>query len=168
MKIINSTKNLAREISHIYVNSWKAAYKNIISPKYLDDLSIESLTPFFENSPYQNFLLQDNGVFVATASIGKARDSKYDGCGEIISIYVLPKYFGKGYGTFLFNHMVEKLQSMGLSKIYLWVLEENRNARQFYEKMGFATNEDKKVVNIGGKDLTEICYLNTLEKIVCR
>ena len=161
MEIIELTNNLAQEASHIYAKSWKYAYKGVIHQKYLDDLSLEHWTPFLKNSPFQNFILQDNGVFVATSSIGVARDTKYDNYGEIVSIYVLPEYFGHGYGTFLFGYMAEKLQLIGLNKICLWVLEKNINARRFYEKMGFVTNGDKKVCNIGGKELTEICYVNT-------
>lgn len=162
MEIINVLKNLASEASHIYAKSWKVAYKDIIPKNYLDNLSLENWTPFLENSPFQNFLLKDNGVFVATSSIVKARDIKYSDYGEIVSIYVLPEYFGKGYGTILFNYMTEKLQSMGLKKICLWVLNENYNAIQFYQKMGFVANGDKKIANIGGKELTEICYVNKL------
>ena len=148
MEIITLTKKLASEASHIYAKSWKVAYKDIVPQKYLDDLSVEHWTPFLENSPFQNFLLQDNGVFVATSSIVKARDDKYFGYGEIVSIYVLPEYFHRGYGKFLFNRMIEKLQSMGLNKICLWVLEENLNAIQFYNKFGFMPNGDKKEIKI--------------------
>lgn len=162
MEIVTLTKTLANEASHIYARSWKVAYKGIVPQKYLDDLSVEHWTSFFENSPFQNFLLKDDGVFVATLSIVQARDGKYHGYGEIVSIYVLPEYFNKGYGKFLFKQMIEKLQSMGLNKICLWVLEENLNARRFYEKNGFVPNGDKKVINIGDKQLTEICYVNEL------
>lgn len=160
MEIIKLTKNFAKEASHIYAKSWKAAYNGIIPQKYLDDLSLEHWVPFLENSPFQNFLLQDNGVFVATSSLAAARGTKYDGYGEIVSIYVLPEYFRSGYGKFIFNCMTENLRSMGFTKICLWVLEENLNARRFYEKMGFVTNGDKKICKIGSKELTEVCYVN--------
>ena len=159
MQISKLTKELASVASRIYAKSWKTAYKNIIPQRYLDDLSPEHWTSFLENSPFQNYILEDNGVFVATSSIVKARDYKYDGYGEIVSIYVLPEYFGKGYGTFLFNYMTDKLQLMGCRRMCLWVLEDNYNARRFYEKMGFVANGDKKQCRIGGKEFTEICYV---------
>lgn len=161
MQIMDLTKELASVASHIYAKSWKTAYKDIIPQKYLDELSLEHWTPFLENSPFQNFLLQDNGVFVAASAIAKAREGIYDDYGEVVSIYVLPDHFNKGYGTILFKHMIEKLQAMGFSKTVLWVLEENQRARLFYEKMGFKANNDKKVCKIGGKALTEVCYVNT-------
>lgn len=160
MEIIALTETLAREASCIYAKSWKAAYKSIVPQKYLDSLSLEHWTNLLDNSPFQNFLLKDNGVYVATSSIAKARDKKYCGYGEIVSIYVLPEYFNMGYGSVLFNRMLEKLRSMELNKVYLWVLEENYNARRFYEKFGFVPNGDKKDIIICDKKLTEICYVN--------
>lgn len=48
-----------------------------------------------ENNNHEHFradyLLSDNGKYVATSSICKARDEQYQGWGEIMSIYVLPK-----------------------------------------------------------------------------
>lgn len=161
MEIIELTKTFASEASHIYAKSWKEAYQGIVPQKYLDALSAEHWTPFLENSPFYNFLLQDNGTFVATSSIAKARDNKYRGYGEIVSIYVLPEHFNKGYGTHLFTRMIEELKSMGLNKVCLWVLEENLNARRFYKKMGFVPNGDKKEIKICDKQLTEICYINS-------
>lgn len=160
MEIVNLTQELASVASRIYAESWKVAYSGIVPQKYLDDLSADRWTLGLENSPFRNFLLRDNGVFVATSSIVNARDSKYKGYGEIVSIYVLPEYFNKGYGTFLFKRMVEQLRTMGLKKICLWVLEENIKAKRFYTKMGLIPNGDEKTVNVGGKQLTAICYVN--------
>lgn len=160
MKILKLTKDLANTASHIYAKSWKIAYSGIVPQKYLDELSLERWTPILENTKHKCFMLQDNGVFVATSSIVSARENKYSDYGEIASIYVLPEYFGKGYGKKLFEYMTEQLRSDGFKKIYLWVLEENHSARHFYEKMGFTPNGDKKIQNIGGKDLVEVCYTN--------
>lgn len=165
MEIIALTETLASEASYIYAKSWKAAYKDIVPQKYLDGLSLDRWTEFLKNSPFQNFLLKDSGVYVATSSIVKARDRKYSGYGEIVSIYVLPEYFNRGYGTFLFDSMLEKLRSMQLNKICLWVLEENLNARRFYQKFGFTPNGDKKNLIICDKQLTEICYVNESQQM---
>lgn len=160
MKILELTKDLASIASNIYANSWKVAYTGIVPQKYLNELSPERWTPILENTKHKCFMLQDNGIFVATSSIVTARDKNYSDYGEIASIYVLPEYFRKGYGKKLFEFMTEKLRSEGYKKIYLWVLEENLNARRFYEKMGFRPNGDKKLCRIACKDLIEVCYTN--------
>ncbi len=162
MQIIELTKESVNVASEIYVKSWKAAYSGIAPQRYLDELTVGNCAAVLENSPLSNVLLEDKGVFVATGAYGKARDGKYGDYGEIVSVYVLPEHFGKGYGTVLFDFMTGKLRSMGMNKICLWVLEENSRARRFYEKMGFVPNGDKITEEIGNKELSVICYVNKI------
>ncbi len=163
MEILELTKEFS-EASNIYAKSWKAAYRGIVPKAYLDKLTSESWTMAMKNSPFRNYILRDEGVLVAASAIYKARDSKYEGYGEIVSIYVLPEYLGKGYGTALFRFMTEKLRALGYDKQYLWVLKENFRARRFYEKMGFNFNGDEKSTEICGEKLVEVCYINRMGK----
>lgn len=48
-----------------------------------------------------------------------------------------PEYMGKGYGKQLLAAAVDGLAQLGYRDIFLWVLEENRRARKFYENAGF-------------------------------
>lgn len=82
--------------------------------------------------------------------------------GEIVSIYLLPEYIGKGWGKALLQRAVEELHKEGYRDIFLWVLEENRNARGFYERMGFRKREVYLNDNIGGRDLREVQYVYSL------
>lgn len=59
---------------------------------------------------------------------GKARDPSLPDWGEIVSIYLLPEHFGKGYGSVLLKHA-------GYEDAYLWVWKDNKPARLFYEKI---------------------------------
>ncbi len=160
MNVERISKETASIASHIYALSWKTAYRNIVPQKYLDELSLERWTPLLQNSSFDGYLLKDNDEFVATSSISAARDDNMEGWGEIISIYVLPKHYYKGYGKKLLSFVISKLQEKGFSNIYLWVLEDNYQARKFYERNGFIAHKDKVKVNIGGKDLIEIRYIN--------
>lgn len=74
MKILELTKNLASIASNIYANSWKVTYSGIVPQKYLNELSPERWTPILENTKHKCFMLQDNGIFVATSSIVTARE----------------------------------------------------------------------------------------------
>ena len=53
---------------------------------------------------------------------------------------------------------VEKLKERGFRDILLWVLEENRRARDFYEKAGFFSAGNFMEDEIGGKPLREVLY----------
>lgn len=160
MEIQKTTKELASKVSHIYAYSWKAAYRGIVPQPYLDALSPEYWTSFLQGTPpYKGFVLVDEGEPVATSLIAPARDEAMRGWGELVSIYVLPQYFGKGYGKKLFSYSVEQLCAEGFRNIYLWVFEENTRARVFYERNGFFASEERETINIGGKDLLEMKYV---------
>ena len=85
------------------------------------------------------------------------------GWGELISIYVFPQYFNQGYGKKLLEFVVGKLCKRGYDNIYLWVLEENQRARRFYERNGFSPNGDRRTITIGGKELVEARYVQTIK-----
>lgn len=160
MNIEKITERNASRASHIYALSWKSAYRGIVPQAYLDELSLERWTPVLAHSNRSGYLLCDEGRDVATSSISAARDEQMAGWGEIMSLYVHPQAFRKGYGAFLFSYVTKQLKQAGFEKIYLWVLEENVNARAFYERMGFVPNGDRSMISIGGKECVEIRYVN--------
>lgn len=161
MELLKITKDIASKASEVYAVSWKTAYKNIVPQKYLDELSLEWWTPLLLDSSRAGYVLKDDDDFIAAASIAPAREEKMNGWGEIISIYVLPKYFNQGYGKKLLEFAVDTLGKNGFDNIYLWVLEENQQARRFYERNGFFPNGDKGAITIGGKELVEVRYVHT-------
>lgn len=61
----------------------------------------------------------------------------YAKAGEIDRIAVSKSCEGKGYGRALLCHGVNKLLDEGYSKIFLWVLEWNKRAKNLYEDIGF-------------------------------
>ena len=85
--------------------------------------------------------------------------SQFEGCGEIVSLYLLPEYMGKGYGKELLNFVTAELSAKGFQEIFLWVLEENNRARGLYERYGFLRAEDVVEEKIGGKNVREIRYV---------
>jgi len=152
-----------KAIGNIYSSSWKTAYKGIVPQEYLDDLSGDKWSPVLANIHNDAFIIMDGEKYVGTSSICAARDSSMEGWGEIISIYLLPEYFGKGYSQPLFDCAINALRNAGYTRVYLWVLEENIRARRFYEKNGFCHNGDSDQITIAGKELTEFRYIKNLE-----
>lgn len=88
----------------------------------------------------------------------RARCPKFDGFGEIVAIYFLPGYIGKGYGKELLRVVIRQLKKLGFQDIFLWVLEDNLRARKFYEKEGFSFSGNYQEDMIGGKKLREMQY----------
>ena len=150
-----------RQVSRIYAQSWKSAYRGIVPQDYLDALPEDRWVKPLSRDVDCLWLAFNGTLPVGAATFGPARDKAMAGWGELVSIYLLPEYQGKGIGTALFQKAVHSLQNCGYTNLYLWVLEENHNARRFYEKMGWKPNGDRLSTLIGGKELTEIRYIFT-------
>lgn len=161
VRYITQKDNLL-EISNIYENSWKYTYKDIIPKDYLNSIPTGQWANNINKSNRNNLVLIEDGMLIGTAGFGKSRWEQYSDYGEIVSIYFLPEYIGKGYGRLLLNRCIEELKQCGFHKVLLWVLEENRRARDFYENNGFVCSEVFMDDNIGGKDLREVMYFMDL------
>ena len=150
-------------IGNIYQRSWQAAYRGIVPQNYLDSLDGSLWTAAFGDHPYTSFVLLDNEKYIGTSAVCAARDETMAGFGEIVSIYLLPEYFGRGCGTPLFQHAAGHLLDEGYSRICLWVLAQNLHAQKFYEKQGFQPNGDRASMTIAGKELEELRYIKCFE-----
>ncbi|MFQ9924060.1 MAG: N-acetyltransferase family protein [Beduini sp.] len=146
-------------ISKIYAESWRYAYQGMIPQDYLNSLSDGQWIPHLANPNRKILLCMEGDIMVGTCSFSHSQSEQFKGWGEIISIYLLPAYMGKGYGKTLINFALKELKRLGDRKIFLWVLEENRKARCFYEKIGFKPTDDYLNVEMGGKEVREIRYI---------
>lgn len=124
-------------ISKIYEESWKHVYQGIIPQTYLDSVPEGQWASNLDSPNLKTLVCVEDGRLIGTSSFGKSRMEKYDHWGEIISIYLLPDYMGKGYGKALLQAAVSELKKLGFEDVFLWVLEENIRARRFYERFGF-------------------------------
>ena len=147
------------EISKVYEESWKHAYRGIIPQAYLDSIPKGRWAPALCRNDWHTLVCVENGQIIGTSSFCKSRLEQLRDWGEIVSLYLLPAYMGKGYGKALLQAAVGELERRGYERIFLWVLEENRQARGFYEKFAFQQSEDFLDENIGGKMVRELRYI---------
>lgn len=147
------------EISKIYEASWKYAYRDIIPQAYLDSIPKGNWAAALDAADRQTLVCLDDGNYIGTSSFGKSRLAQYPDCGEIISIYLLPEYIGKGYGKALLKAVVSELKKQGFEEVFLWALEDNTKAKNFYTHFGFAITEDRLNIKIGGKELREVRFV---------
>ncbi|WP_373845349.1 GNAT family N-acetyltransferase [Clostridium sp.] len=165
VKIRKATLKDVNTISNIYALSWKSAYKGIVPQKYLDELKSNFWVSSFQNWIKYNILtvqiICENELPVGCVAYGKGRDIKFSDWGEIVSIYLLPDYFRKGYGQKLLQTAIIDMKIKGYKDCYLWVLKENINARDFYESNGFVCNKDECSCEIMQKQLIDVRYILT-------
>lgn len=135
MEIRSTTKNDDPfKLSSIFEKSWKHAYKGIISQEYLNSITAGQWIDHLKQKDRNNLVLTEQEKIIGIASFGKSRWNKYSDFGEVMSIYLLPEYIRKGYGKLLLAGCIEVLRQAGYTMILLWVLEDNYQARRFYEK----------------------------------
>lgn len=151
------------DVSRVYAQSWKTAYRGIVPQDYLDDIQDNRWSSYLRNDVGRLLLATDGAQIVGAATYHAARDSDYAGWGEIISLYVLPAYYRRGLGTGLISAAIDALHTAGYANVYLWVLEDNTSARKFYEKKGFHFSGDILIAEIGGKSLRECRYVLSAE-----
>lgn len=163
MDIRKGTLDDVKDISRIHALSWKSAYEGIVPEAYLNELKedfwVSAFTSWIKDHVLRVQIIMDNGSSVGCVAYGRSRDKSLPNWGEIVSIYLLPDYFGKGYGNKLLESALLDLKNLGYQNIFLWVLKDNQRARRFYENNGFHCNKDECVCEIMEKKLTDIRYV---------
>lgn len=160
--ITNSDDRLA--ISKIYEESWKYAYKGIIPQEYLNSIPEGRRSKNFDIPGWKTLVCIVDGKYIGTSSFCKSRFEQFPDCGEIISIYFLPEYMGKGYGKKLLETSILELKKLGFDELFLWVLDDNIKAKNFYEHLGFLQTEEYLDDTIGGKEFREVRFIYKNER----
>lgn len=148
-----------RAVSRVYEQSWRHAYAGIVPEDYLDAIPCGRWADVLDTPGRHSLLCIVEGEIVGTSSFSASRYEQFGDAGEVISLYVLPEYAGKGYGTALLRAALAGLQGLGFDEAFLWVLEDNAGARRFYERFGLTCTEDYLGTTIGGRDLREVRYV---------
>lgn len=86
--------------------------------------------------------LEDPGTvfFLAVADgadAGLARFSERDGVAGLFSMWVAPEHRGRGIGRTLVEHVAAEARSRGHARLFLEVVDANREAVRLYERCGF-------------------------------
>lgn len=160
-------------IADIHVKSRQKVYRGIIPDAVLDALSVQEREAVWHEIIDSNtvvLVIEHKNVIIGFASMAQGRDLDLDPTiyGEISAIYLHPDYFHQGFGRLLMQHATEKLEDMGFSFVYAWVLTENIPAKKFYEAMGFEeTNVTKADLNTTETIiLNEVRYLKKLASVI--
>ena len=133
----------AETVGRIHVESWNVAYRGIMPDDVIARTDLAYRTAFWAvriaDPEWPVYLLEENGQPVAFCQMIPTKDADDEAArvGHITSLHVLPHLRGHGYGRTLMDHVCAEFRRRGFAEVTLWVLEENREARRFYEKRGF-------------------------------
>ena len=150
-------------LAYIQTESWKAAFAGILSPEEL-----ERCTDIQKAEQMYHSVLRREGCTMVIelvddhphciAAWGTNRCGLGDAVGELICIHSLQNNWAKGYGSAMMEYVLTQLQQAQYESVILWVFEDNKRARKFYEKHRFELTEQKKLAN----GIAELMYKKDL------
>ena len=162
MKIIIKTMETPEEIegkSLVHWQTWREAYDDLLPADFQETMTLEKCRFFSQKYPENTLIAMDGKKVVGFISYGNYRDETIQ-ASEIIALYVLKDYYGKGVSKQLMHAAFVALDQF--SEIYLWVLKDNKRAIAFYQKIGFTFDGQEQILKLGKpvKELRMICSSN--------
>ncbi|WP_031575096.1 GNAT family N-acetyltransferase [Streptococcus parasanguinis] len=145
--------------SLVHLQTWREAYDDLLPADFQETMTLEKCRFFSQKYPENTLIAMDGKKVVGFISYGNFRDEAIQ-AGEIIALYVLKDYYGKGVSKQLMHAAFVALDQF--SEIYLWVLKDNKRAIAFYQKMGFTFDGQEQILKLGKpvKELRMICSSN--------
>jgi L-amino acid N-acyltransferase YncA len=158
-----ATPSDAPAVGRIHVESWREAYRGLLSENLLDSVSAVVRAAMWRGAiesdrPIVLFVAERaNGDLVGFAGGGSRRAASLPHDAEVYAIYVLRAAQRRGCGRRLMAALADALLARGNKSLCLWVLEENASARRFYERLGGVIVGEKTEVD-GEHEFSEVAY----------
>ena len=168
--IRTATINDAEKVAKIKIEGWQTAYRGIIDDDFLDNMNIneeiEKRKNNIENGADIIVAELDNEIvgFCLYRNYIKNPESYSNANCELSSLYVRGSLKRRGIGKRLMQHVIQKLQNQGKTKMILGCLKENYPSRAFYEKMGGKVLKTEKIA-FGNKEYEETIYEYDISKM---
>jgi GNAT superfamily N-acetyltransferase len=150
----------------VRINTWRSAYRGIMSDAILQGLSAEEDVLRWEQRlatpPSEDWFafvdVDKAGQVMGFCCGGRERDSDaQEDSGEVYALYVLPEQQRRGVGRALLEAAARRLRANRFERLLIWVLAENP-ARRFYEKMGGVAVR-RREIDIRGELYSEVGYV---------
>jgi len=154
----------AAAIARVHVASWRSTYRALLPADFLESLTEAGYTDrwqrFISERSSRVYVVQegdDRADVFGFASGGRERAGETGYTGELYAIYLLESAQRRGYGRELVRAVVGGLREMGLEDMIIWVLRDNRPARDFYERLG-GVYVRTQPITFGSVTLEEVSY----------
>ena len=146
------------EISEFLVHCWKSTYENVINDEYLSSMRTDYWVDFlykkFQKKEIDCLIAEIDGEVKGVCVFGNSITGKFPDDGEIISLYVLPEYSGKGMGHQLFTLALSELKEKGFQSSIVCVFNANLKATQFYKNHGFVAMLENEIITMGKQEMS--------------
>jgi GNAT superfamily N-acetyltransferase len=142
-------------VGTLHAESWRAHYRGAYRDEYLDgDVVGDRLRVWEErlSTPVSNQLVvlaEENDRLIGFACAYGRHDEKW---GSLLdNLHVRPEHHGRGVGAELVAEVAAWCRANYADcGLYLWVLEQNRGAQRFYQRLGASDQGGEISVPPGG------------------
>lgn len=100
-------------VSRICKESWRYAYRGIVPRSYLDGIPAGLWAAGLDQGGRRSLVLEVGGTLAGTACVSRSCWPERPDFGEVVALYLLPEYIGKGYGKPLLEAAVAVLAGQG-------------------------------------------------------
>lgn len=165
-----ATLDDAPGIAAAHMRGWQVAYQGIVPDDFLDAIVLSERTERWQTNLEEtelpdgtpspsNYVAEVGGEVVGFACVGVFRKQADNArAGELWAMYVHPDHWGTGAGYALMQATMDQFTRDAIETAYLWVLEDNAQARRFYERQGWSADDETVTEAIGGVDIIERRY----------
>ncbi len=154
VEIVKAQISDASVVGFVHSAAWKQAYAEIFPAEYVHSDTPEKRTQEFldacKNQDIFYYLIQEAGLAVGILKVMKQLDGY-----EILSLYILEEYRSNGIGK---QAILQLSGQFGAETMQLWVLEDNKRGRLFYENIGFRSTGNTRVID-RGKPYVQVQYI---------
>jgi putative acetyltransferase len=100
------------------------------------DPTTDDLYKLFSIPGSEYWIAEDDGMIIGGCGVYPTPGLP-DGCAELVKLYLLPSYRGRGIGRMLMEKTFKSAIKLGFRQLYLESLPELGRALSLYEKAGF-------------------------------
>jgi len=167
MNIRNAELSDAERIAFIHAESWRSTYRGILSDEFLDKAVWDERRSFWqkrmrEPGAEQRLILLACEKNEALGFLCLYLDADPRWGALLDNLHIHPNHKGLGLGSALTARAANwVLAQRPQSGLYLWVYEQNHQAREFYEKLGGTKVEKLLKKTVEGKQVSTLRYVWT-------
>jgi len=136
--------------TEVHCRSWLAAYTGLIADEVIAEKNAVRRATAQERyaKPDNIYVGERAGEIVCAGAFLPTEDEDLADYFEVKVFYVDPDHFRQGIGRQFMDYALYLARAGGYSGVLLYVLEDNHNARRFYESCGFVCEGKCKVQNL--------------------
>ncbi|MBR1754854.1 GNAT family N-acetyltransferase [bacterium] len=152
MKVRKANEKDLGRIAEILVFTKRSTYRPIFQN---DEVSFNVITVLnvideVKEIGIENTYVYDDGIVKGMTRL-KHNENRFEYC----ELYVDPFFQNEGVGSALMDFNEEQAKLANEKEVFLWVLEKNAHAINFYEKKGFVNTQERKEFATTGQYLVK-------------